>query len=116
MHTITLEHELAKAVKDLAPLFNSDTYSYGGSTSTVGRANYNYASDIKIKHGATVRVVAEMGETINALSAIPGGQNGHPMSEHYDSQLIDWVNGDLTNIQSVGNWQQAQLRLLPKSD
>ncbi|NMP16048.1 penicillin acylase family protein [Thalassotalea sp. Y01] len=113
MHTVKLNHELGKAISVLDPMFNSDSQPMSGSTSTVGRANYDYLGDLKVKHGATVRVIAEMTDDITVKSIMPGGQNGHPMSAHYDDQFTSWLNGKLTVIEEPQ--QQASMSLLLKA-
>jgi len=92
---IALEHELGRAEPLLAPLFNRGGEPWGGSVSTVGRASYPYASPFTVKVGATVRVVAEMAPVPRVAAVIPGGQSGHPLSDHYADQYQGWLAGDL---------------------
>ena len=90
---------------------------WGGSPATVGRANYKYHRPFEVSHGATVRVVAEMGEVPEVKSVIPGGQSGHPLSRHYDDQFTHWRQGDLLPISpNAETWRDSLLVLRPTED
>lgn len=43
--------------------------------------------------GATERFVISPGHWEDGILHIPGGQSGHPLSEHYEDQHYYWVNG-----------------------
>lgn len=44
-------------------------------------------------HGASWRMVVELGPTPRAWGTLPGGASGNPASEFYDNCLSDWENG-----------------------
>jgi penicillin amidase len=114
---VGLEHELSKAVPLLRHLFAAPSMPWGGSTSTVGRASYSYSRPFEVTHGATVRAVGEMSDTPRLQSVIPGGQSGHPLSDHYDDQFSAWREGDLLPISSSpGAPFASQLVLRPPSN
>ncbi|MFD2203549.1 penicillin acylase family protein [Shivajiella indica] len=46
------------------------------------------------RHGASWRMVVEMGEQITAFGIYPGGQSGNPGSKFYDNFIKIWANGD----------------------
>ncbi len=46
-------------------------------------------------HGPSWRLVAELGETVDAHGIYPGGQSGNPGSHRYMNFLNDWVEGVL---------------------
>lgn len=98
MLRVQAPHELAKAVPALAWLFNPPASRWGGTPAAVGRAGYRYDRPFQVNHGATVRVVAELGEVFTAASVMPGGQSGHPLSAHYDDQWSHWLAGNLLPI------------------
>ncbi|GLP97782.1 penicillin acylase family protein [Paraferrimonas sedimenticola] len=108
---VKLYHELGKAVPALDPVFNSERYPWGGTPAAVGRANYKYHTPFEVSHGATVRVVAEMSPQVRAKAVIPGGQSGHPLSDHYRDQFAAWLAGDLIDISAEP--VPAQLTLTP---
>ncbi len=49
-------------------------------------------------HGASWRMVVEMGDEIFAQATYPGGQSGHPASARYDDRLADWIAGRLDTL------------------
>jgi penicillin amidase len=46
-------------------------------------------------HGASWRMVVEMGPEVRAWTTFPGGQSGNPLSRWYDDRLDAWTKGDL---------------------
>lgn len=99
-HQVTFAHELGSAAPLLDRLLNRGPYAWGGGTSTVGRGNARYDRPEKVDMAATVRVVAEMGDTVRAFAVIPGGQSGHFASRHYDDQLSTYLRGELYPLAS----------------
>ncbi len=49
-------------------------------------------------HGASWRMVVEMGGQVQAWVTYPGGQSGSPLSELYENRVQQWVNGTLEEI------------------
>ncbi len=48
--------------------------------------------------GASERLAVSPGQWSSAILHIPGGQSGHPMSEHYSDQHSDWAEGRATPL------------------
>ncbi|NIN72815.1 MAG: hypothetical protein GTO46_13000 [Gemmatimonadetes bacterium] len=46
-------------------------------------------------HGASWRMVVELGEEVSAWTIYPGGQSGHPLSSRYSDRVDKWVAGEL---------------------
>lgn len=61
--------------------------------------------------GATERLVISPGYWEEGILHIPGGQSGHPLSEHYRDQHRYWVNG--RPIRFASEACQYSLRLMP---
>jgi penicillin amidase len=38
-------------------------------------------------------MIVDVGEWDKSVSALPGGQSGHPASSHYQDQIDDWIQG-----------------------
>ncbi len=108
---VALEHELASELPVLGKLFNCARQPWGGTPATVGRASYGYDQPYRVSHGATVRAVAEMSDPPQVFSVIPGGQSGHPLSEHYCDQFSAWLGGELFEVRPPDS--AHQLRLAP---
>ena len=49
-------------------------------------------------HGASWRMVVELGPVVRAWGTYPGGQSGNPLSRRYDDRLRQWVNGELDSL------------------
>jgi penicillin amidase len=49
-------------------------------------------------HGASWRMVVELGPEISASSIYPGGQSGHPLSSRYTDRIDRWVAGELDRV------------------
>lgn len=74
-------------------------------------------------HGASWRMVVEVGDQTRARGTFPGGQSGNPASSDYDDRLVHWVAGELEDLrfprtqrelQAAGR-VRAQLVLTPAS-
>lgn len=50
------------------------------------------------RHGASWRMVVEMGPEIKAFGVYPGGQSGNPGSKFYDNFIPIWANGEYLNF------------------
>jgi penicillin amidase len=46
-------------------------------------------------HGASWRMVVELGDEIRPRGTYPGGQSGNPLSPSYDDRMDHWVAGEL---------------------
>lgn len=49
-------------------------------------------------HGASWRMVVELGDEVRAQATYPGGQSGHPASVRYDDRLAAWSSGRLDSL------------------
>lgn len=50
------------------------------------------------RHGASWRMVVDLGPEVHAWSIYPGGQSGNPVSRWYDDRIPKWVNGRLDPV------------------
>ena len=49
-------------------------------------------------HGASWRMVVELGSDVRAWGTYPGGQSGNPVSRRYDDRLGTWAAGQLDTL------------------
>jgi penicillin amidase len=49
-------------------------------------------------HGASWRMVVELGPEVRAWGTYPGGQSGNPVSKRYDDRLAKWRAGELDTL------------------
>jgi penicillin amidase len=50
------------------------------------------------RHGASWRMVVEMGPAVHAMATYPGGQSGNPASSRYQDHLVTWSKGELDSV------------------
>ncbi|WP_057935961.1 penicillin acylase family protein [Algoriphagus resistens] len=76
-------------IQHLVPQFKSfsveNVYTGGGS----GILNATSA-----RHGASWRMVVELGTEVKAYGIYPGGQSGNPGSKYYSNFIQKWANGE----------------------
>jgi penicillin amidase len=72
-------------------------------------------------HGASWRMVVELGEEVVARGTYPGGQSGHPASVRYTDRLDAWTTGRLDTLRTPRSpadlpfaMRRAQLALTPE--
>jgi penicillin amidase len=49
-------------------------------------------------HGASWRMVVELGSEVRAWSIYPGGQSGNPASRRYADRIASWAAGELDSV------------------
>lgn len=62
-----------------------------------GNGNLNPSSG-RGRHGASWRMVVELGPEIEAWGVYPGGQSGNPASPYYGDRIDEWMNGELDRL------------------
>jgi penicillin amidase len=95
---------------DVGPLAKS------GNSTSVMLAHYD-ASDYRVRVGASVRMVVDVGEWDNSVWINAPGQSGIPDSAHYDDLAALWAIGDyvpmLYSKDAVDRATQCRLELHP---
>jgi penicillin amidase len=80
-------------IQHLVPNFKSfsvaNIYTGGGS----GMLNATGS-----RHGASWRMIVELGSEIQAFGVYPGGQSGNPGSKYYSNFIPIWANGEYLNF------------------
>jgi penicillin G amidase len=91
-HPITVRHTFSKLSPLLAQLLDMPTFASDGCASfcvkVMGR-----------NHSASERLVLSPLHPEDAIFHMPGGQSGHPLSEHYRDQQNSWQLGIATAFQ-----------------
>ncbi|MFD2036810.1 penicillin acylase family protein [Belliella marina] len=102
------------SIQHLVPNFKS--FSHEGVYTGGGAGIINATSE---RHGASWRMVVELGELPRAFGIYPGGQSGNPGSRFYDNFLKKWANGEYINfnLRKEGDSQNLMFSttLKPKS-
>ncbi len=91
-HTLTLQHSLSR-VPLLAGLLSIGPLPAPGDGTTLNLGFYRHSHPFRQTVGASLRFVAEMGDTEHAEFILPSGQSGHPWSPHYSNQSTLWREG-----------------------
>ena len=114
-HSVSFRHELHGVSRLTDSWLSRGPYPWGGGHPVLARARYTYDRPFEGRAGATVRVVAEMSTPMQVRAVIPGGQHGHPSSDHYDDQLEIWLGGALLEIATTpADVSGPATRLRPK--
>ncbi len=109
-HSVPFEHPLG-AIKPLNLLFNPEVNAIGGSRVTVGAAGWN-SSTGTVNHGAPWRGVTDLANMETSYNVISPGQSGYVLSEWYDNQIDDWVNGRYHETKMSGYEENAKHLIL----
>ena len=76
-------------IQHLVPQFKA--FSVENVYTGGGRGILNATSE---RHGASWRMVVELGDEIKAYGIYPGGQSGNPGSKYYSNFIQKWANGE----------------------
>jgi penicillin amidase len=81
------------SIQHLVPNFKA--FGYHDIHTGGGRGILNATSE---RHGASWRMVVEMGEEVKAFGIYPGGQSGNPGSKFYGNFIKKWSRGGYLNL------------------
>jgi len=93
LHHGFFEHALSNLAAPAAPRMDVGPLPTGGSSSTPMHTGYR-PSDFRITHGASVRLVMDVGEWDNSVCINAPGQSGDPRSPHYGDLARGWAKGE----------------------
>ncbi|MFI5012611.1 MAG: penicillin acylase family protein [Hyphomicrobiales bacterium] len=92
LHHGFFEHALSNLGTPSLPSANVGPLPKGGSGSTPMHTGYRL-SDFRIAHGASVRLVMDVGEWDDSVCINAPGQSGDPASPHYRDLAPLWAQG-----------------------
>ncbi|MCS4433126.1 penicillin acylase family protein [Aquiflexum gelatinilyticum] len=81
------------SILHLVPNFRS--FSHTNVYTGGGAGILNATSE---RHGASWRMIVEMGKGGSAFGIYPGGQSGNPGSKYYDNLIKKWANGEYVDV------------------
>ncbi|WP_200980095.1 penicillin acylase family protein [Echinicola sp. 20G] len=81
------------SIQHLVPNFKA--FSYDSVHTGGGRSIINATSE---RHGASWRMLVELGEDVKAQGIYPGGQSGNPGSRFYANMIDKWARGEYLNM------------------
>ncbi|PPD34241.1 MAG: penicillin acylase [Methylomonas sp.] len=85
-HPVAVQHPISKALPALSSLLDMPRFDSDGCASICVKV-------MDLTHGASQRLVVSPAHPENGIFHMPGGQSGHPLSEHYRDQQPFWQNG-----------------------
>ena len=80
---------------------------FGSGLITTGGARYSPRA-LSAGHGASWRMVVELGPKPRAWGTLPGGASGRPGSEFYDNCLAEWENGRYHELTRWADVEEAE--------
>ncbi len=92
-HAIALQHPFSKVASFLGNVLDMPTFASDGCASVCVKVMAD-------GHGASERLVLSPSHPENAIFHMPGGQSGHPLSQHYRDQQQFWQDGIAAPLQS----------------
>ena len=93
-HTLEIGHPLGK-VAALKPFFNVSPTAIAGTSEVINNLMFTFSNNKinEVKAGPSARRVIDFSDIENALSILPSGQSGNPMSAHYSDQAQMYAKG-----------------------
>ena len=86
INRVPIRHPFSKSMPFLSPVLDMAEREMSGCSGFCVRIAGN-------GHGATERMVVSPGYPDQGILHMPGGQSGHPLSEHYRDQQRAWQDG-----------------------
>jgi penicillin amidase len=65
-----------------------------GSQETLYRAAYDFNRPYDVIMSASLRMVADLGDSDKILAVLPGGVSGRQFTDHYRDQIEPFMNGE----------------------
>jgi penicillin G amidase len=120
MHVVHIHSHLAR-IPLLGRLWRPVTLPLGGDGYTVNQADTTPRFPPEPVHViASCRMIVDVGAWDESVSALPGGQSGHPASDHYQDSIDDWSEGRyhpmLFSRDAVDRAAKSHLLLQPRPE
>jgi penicillin amidase len=92
LHVAVFEHPLS-AVKPLDLLLTIGPVRRAGDGNSVNNGAYAVGKSFTLRSHPSERQIVDLGDVDAAVSIIPTGQSGQPLSRHWGDQTAMWANG-----------------------
>jgi len=78
----------------LKGLLGGGSHPMSGSSETLYRALYRFSDPFHVETSASLRMVADLGDSDRVLAVLPGGVCGRLFDKHTTDQIDAFMNGD----------------------
>ena len=117
LHYVELHNHLAR-IPGLGKLWRPRTLPLGGDGYSVSQAEVGpHFPPPPVHIIPSCRMIVDVGSWDNSCSTLPGGQSGHPASDHYQDSVEDWLQGGyhpmLYSREKIEQAQESRLTLGP---
>lgn len=93
LHYVEIHNHLTR-IPGLGRLWRPRSFPIGGDGFSVNQAEVPPRFPPGPVHViASCRMIVDVGAWDNSLSTLPGGQSGHPASDHYQDSVEEWLQG-----------------------
>ncbi len=103
---LNIYHLLRKATDVISPM---DAFS---RLHVVSSGHGKSINAVRNNHGPSWRMIVELGDSVKAFVAYPGGQSGNPGSRHYDEFLDKWAKGEYYEAVFLRNAAEKNKRIV----
>lgn len=105
LHRWTARHPLS-ALPFGKSLLERGPFAVPGSATTIAAFSGPWRGDaIEVRHGPSMRWVADTGDPDRSLCVLPTGQSGHPGDEHYADQIPVFLAGKTHSM----HWSESAI-------
>ena len=94
VHTLELVNPLVRSGK-AKPLLGTGPMPMGGSGETLYRGWYDYDTPYEVTHCASLRLVADLGDSEKLMAVLPGGVAGRTFHRHQKDQVKKFMEGTI---------------------
>ncbi len=95
IHVLEFKHPVGK-MKPLNHFFNVGPIPAPGGLETINNQSFILTDQfpVTVLFGPALRRCLDFADPLNAVSVLPSGQSGNPMSKHYDDQASMYAQGE----------------------
>lgn len=99
VHSTTHEHPMGQ-VDLLKPLLNVGPFPSPGGVETINNSGFtlNEKSENRTNFGPAMRIIIDFADIENAVSILPTGNSGNPLSPHYSDQAEMYIEGSFRKM------------------
>ncbi|MCB1169421.1 MAG: penicillin acylase family protein [Leptospiraceae bacterium] len=122
IHQLEYRHPFGRNSSLMGFFFNRGPYPIDGSWTTVAPAGFPIKHldelDFRVSHGASERMIFDVGHPDSSMTTLPAGISGQFMSPHYDDQIPNYIEGKYRpsplSLEAVKQAARYKLQLSPK--